>query len=237
MSWNQPFVLEVPDAARERHGHTDLYLPDAAGPHAAVVFVHGGPIPSDDSQPSPREWPVFRGYGNLAASVGLVGVTADLRMYGAPGFPDAAQDLADAVDLARADPRVDADRIALWHFSGGGLLLADWLREPPAWLRCLAATYPLLDVPAEFGVDPRLRPIQAVHGAVGLPFVLTRVGRERPELAEALERFVVAAEDAGVQLEIVDVPHGQHAFDMFDHTDESRDAVRRAMAAVVARLS
>jgi acetyl esterase/lipase len=237
MSWNQPFVLEIADAARERHDHTDLYLPDAAEPRPAVVLVHGGPIPSDDSQPSPREWPVFQGYGNLAASVGLVGVTADLRMYGAAGFLDAARDLADAVHVARADPRVDAERIALWHFSAGGLLLADWLREPPPWLRCLAATYPLLDVPAEFGVDPRFRPIEAAHGAAGLPFVLTRVGQERPELAGAVERFVVAAQAAGVRLEIIDVSHGQHAFDMFNHTDESRDAVRRAMAAVVARLS
>jgi acetyl esterase/lipase len=237
MSWKQPFVLDVADAARERHGHTDLYLPDADGPRPAVVFVHGGPLPADGSQPAPREWPVFIGYGNLAASAGLVGVTADLRMHGVAVLPDAAQDLADAVDAARADPRVDADRIAIWHFSAGGLLLADWLREPPPWLRCLAATYPLLDLPAEFGVDPRFRPIDAVSAAAGLPFVLTRVGQEQPERAEAVARFVVAAQDAGLQLEIVDVPNGQHAFDMFNHTNESRDAVRRAMAAVVARLS
>ncbi len=235
MSWKQPFVLEVADAARERHGHTDLYLPDADGPRPAVVFVHGGPLSPDT--PLPREWPVFQGYGNLAASAGLVGVTADLRLYGPPQLPDAAQDLVDAVDVARADPRVDADRIALWFFSGGGLLLADWLRQPAPWLRCIAATYPMLDVPAEYGVDPRFLPIGAVGGASGLPFVLTRVGRERPALAEAVERFVVAAQDAKLRLEIVDVPHGQHAFDMFDQTDESREAVRRAMAAVVERLA
>ena len=34
--------------------------------------------------------------------------------------------------------------LALWFFSGGGLLLADWLRDPPPWLRCIAASYPLL---------------------------------------------------------------------------------------------
>src|ERR1700740_126004 len=98
MSWKQPFVLEVADATRERHGHADLYLPDAAEPRPAIVFVHGGPIPSDDSQPAPREWPVFQGYGNLAAGNGVVGVTADLRMHGAEQFPDAARDLADAVE-------------------------------------------------------------------------------------------------------------------------------------------
>jgi acetyl esterase/lipase len=201
-----------------------------------VVFVHGGPLPPGD-QPLPREWPVFQGYGNLAAGSGVVGVTADLRMYVADGLPDAATDVAGAVDIARADPRVDADRVAVWVFSGGGLLLADWLREPPPWLRCFAATYPLLDVPAEYGVDARFRPIESVGGASGLPLVLTRVGLEQPALAEAVERFVVAARDAGVRLEIVDVPHGRHAFDMFDQTDESRNAVRRAMAAVVAHLS
>jgi hypothetical protein len=32
------------------------------------------------------------------------------------------------------------------------------------------------------------------------------------------------------------VPNGRHGFDMLDHTDESRDAVRQAFNAVLAAL-
>ena len=43
----QPFVLDARTRKAERHGPTDLYLPDeAARPAPAVVFVHGGPIPA-----------------------------------------------------------------------------------------------------------------------------------------------------------------------------------------------
>jgi hypothetical protein len=38
------------------------------------------------------------------------------------------------------------------------------------------------------------------------------VGRERPPIAATVEEFVVAARAHGAQLEIVDVPNGQHSF-------------------------
>jgi dipeptidyl aminopeptidase/acylaminoacyl peptidase len=135
--------LPLPPRPAERHGPIDLYLPDGRLPRPAVVFVHGGPIPAD-LRPTPRDWPVYQGYGSVAAARGVVGVTVDHRLYEPAGYPLAAADVAEAVERARADPRVDRDRVALWFFSGGGLLLADWLRQPPDWLRCLAASYPLL---------------------------------------------------------------------------------------------
>jgi dienelactone hydrolase len=70
-----------------------------------------------------------------------------------------------------------------------------------------------------------------------LPIVLTRVGRERPELAALVDAFIEAAQACGARLEIVDVPNGQHAFDILDHTDESRAAVMTAFEKVLALLS
>lgn len=228
-----PFVLPVEVRDAERHAAVDLYVPDSApGPVPAVVFVHGGPLPAD-LRPTPRDWPVYRGYGSAVAERGAIGVTVDHRLHDVSDYPLAAADLAEAVEMVRADERVAADRVALWFFSGGGLLLADWLRTPPSWLRCAAATYPLLAPFPGWEVDPRFRPAQAVASAGELPVVLTRVGRERPPVAATVEAFTTEADRCGAHLEIIDVPGGQHGFDMLDHTDESRQAVRRALNAVL----
>lgn len=233
----RPFVVDVPELPRERTGNVDLYLPDAEGPRPAVVFVHGGPVPAG-VEPTPRDWPLLRGYARYAAAEGVVGATVDHRLHDMAGYPRAAADVAAAVELVRADPRVDADRIALWFFSGGGLLSAHWLREPPAWLRCLAASYPVLaPLPAWGPVDSRFRPADAVAGAGTLPLVITRVGREMPGIAATVEEFLTAATKYGADTEVVDVPNGRHTFDALDRTEESRRAVHRAMRSVLGHLS
>ncbi|MFD7962441.1 dienelactone hydrolase family protein [Streptomyces zaomyceticus] len=231
-----PFLLDTPEVPRERHGRVDLHLPDADGPRPAVVFVHGGPV-SPDQRPTPRDTPFLRGYGRYAASLGVVGATPDHRLYGLADFPLAAEDLAEAVDIVRADPRVDGERIALWFFSAGGLLAADWLAVPPPWLRCVAMTYPALaPLPGWGTVESRFRPVDAVGAADGPPIVLTRAGREHPTFAATVEQFRAAAARKGADVEVVDVPHGRHGFELVDPTEESRAAVRRAMRSVLGRL-
>lgn len=233
----RPFLLDVPEVPRERHANVDLYLPDAREPRPAVVFVHGGPVPAD-ARPTPRDWPVLTGYARYAAGHGVVGAVLDHRLHGLADYERAAGDVAAAVELVRADPRVDADRIALWFFSGGGLIAADWLDAPPAWLRCLAATYPILAPLPNWGLSgTRFHPAHAVAKAGALPVVLTRVGLEMPEIAATVEEFLDAAGSCGADVEVVDVPHGHHAFETLDPTDESREAVRRAVRSVLDRVS
>ncbi|KQV09878.1 MULTISPECIES: alpha/beta hydrolase [unclassified Kitasatospora] len=232
----RPFLLDLPERPRERLDRVDLYLPEGDGPHPAIVFVHGGPITAE-LRPTPRDWPQYVGYGRYAASHGVVGVTVDHRLYGLADFDRAAADVAAAVELVRADPRVDGDRVAVWFFSGGGLLSTDWLAAPPSWLRCLAATYPVLAPLASWGiVDPHFTPTAAVGGAGGLPVVLTRVGLESPEIAATVEEFLTAAAKAGVGVEVVDVPNGHHGYEVLDHTEESVRALELAMRSVLAHL-
>ncbi|MEU3366000.1 alpha/beta hydrolase [Streptomyces pseudogriseolus] len=232
----RPFLLDVPEAPWERHGTVDLHLPEAEAPRPAVLFVHGGPVPAG-ARPTPRDWPTLRGYARCAAAGGAVAAVVDHRLHDLDGYERAAADVAAAVDFLRADPRVDADRVALWFFSGGGPMAADWLDAPPPWLRCLAATYPVLGPLPGWGLTGgRFHPARAVANAGALPVVLTRVGREVPAIAATVEQFLAAAEDCGADVEVIDVPNGRHAFETVDPTDASRDAVRRAMRAVLGRL-
>ncbi|MBJ7902910.1 alpha/beta hydrolase [Streptomyces sp. DSM 110735] len=243
----RPFVLDVPERPRERTGRVDLCLPDAPPdadvdvdadtPRPAVVFVHGGPVPAAQ-RPTPRDWPLYTGHARYAASQGVVGVTVDHGLHALTDYARAAADLAAAVDLVRAHPRVDADRIALWFFSGGGLLMSDWLAAPPPWLRCVAASYPVLaPLPGWNAVDARFRPVTAVRSAGELPVVLTRVGQEYEPIADTVAAFLSAARDADTLVVTVDVPSGQHGFDVADPTDESRRAVVSAHRQVLSLLT
>ncbi|MFI6142047.1 alpha/beta fold hydrolase [Streptomyces griseus] len=232
----RPFLLDVPERPRERTGNTDLYLPDGPGPHPAVVFVHGGPVPAE-ARPTPRDWPALTGYARSVAGHGAVGVVLDHRLHAVTAYEVAAADVADAVERVRADPRVDADRIALWFFSGGGPLAADWLTDPPRWLRCVAANYPILSPLPSWGLGAtRFHPARAVSRAGRLPVVLVRAERESAEIAATVEEFLTEAGRCGANVEVIDVPEGRHGFETLDPTDGAREAVHRAVGAVLARL-
>ncbi|MFD6416857.1 alpha/beta hydrolase [Streptomyces sp. NPDC060194] len=232
----RPFVLDPPVAPRERIGRVDLHLPGADGPRPAIVLVHGGPVP-ETARPTPREWPGYLGWARLAASLGAVGAVLDHRLHGPADHERAAADVAAAVATVRAHPGVDGDRIALWYFSGGGLLAAEPLADPPPWLRCVAASYPVLAPLPGWGMsDSRFRPAEAIGRAGRLPVVVTRVGRELPEIAATVTAFLAAATACGAHVEVVDVPEGHHGFETVDRTEEARDGVRRAMRAVLGHL-
>jgi hypothetical protein len=226
-----PFVLPVPEVTVER-SDIDLYVPAAEDPVPMVVLVHGGPV-TPDAELTPRDWPVYAGYGSLLAAGGVMGVMLDHPLFSAD-LVNSADRIIEVINNVRRDPRVDDDRVGLWFFSAGALLLADWLRQAPPWLRCLAATYPMLATPPEYGIDPRFRPIEAAGAYTGR-LVLTRVGRERPAVDAAVTEFLSALNPQAV-LTIIEVPNGQHAFDALDYTDESREAVRRAVSAVISSL-
>jgi pimeloyl-ACP methyl ester carboxylesterase len=211
-------------------------LPDTERPRPAVVFVHGGPI-HPDVRPTPRDWATFVGYGRYVASLGAVGVTLDHRLHDLADYGRAAEDVAAAVESVRADPRVDRERVALWFFSAGGLLSADWLAAPPPWLRCVAATYPVLAPLPDWGLgESRFRPAVAVRTAGRLPIVVTRVGLESAEFAVTVEEFLTAAKDCDADVEVVDLPLGHHGFETKDHTEEARRAVERAVRSVLGHL-
>ncbi|MFE3518974.1 alpha/beta hydrolase [Streptomyces sp. NPDC059166] len=233
-----PFPIDVPEVPRERTTNIDLYVPCAArGPHPAVVFVHGGPVPAE-ARPTPRDWPVLQGYARAVAGRGVVGAILDHRLHSLNDYERAAADVADAVERVRADPRVDSDRVALWFFSGSGPLTADWMGKPPGWLRCLAVNYPIMAALPNWGrIGDRFRTSDAVARAGTLPLVLVRAGLESAEIAATVEEFEQAAAACGAALDVIDVPNGHHGFETVDLTEESREAVRGALRAVLSHLT
>jgi dienelactone hydrolase len=61
------------------------------------------------------------------------------------------------------------------------------------------------------------------------PLLVVRAGQDDPELNAGIDRFVAAATDRGLPMELVVVPDGHHAFDVLDDDDASRAAIRRVL--------
>jgi acetyl esterase/lipase len=228
-----PFVLEHDDVPRIRREWYDVYAPPGEQTRPAIVFLHG--LYSAQLRPTARDWPAYVGYGATATTHGATGVVLDVPLHDPSDYPGIARTVAAAIEDARCEPAVDADRLAVWSFSGGALLSADWLRDPPDWLRCLALSYPVLAPMPSWQVDPAYRPAEALT-AQAPSIVLTRAGQDIPEVAATVPPFLSRAAELGVAVESIDVPEGQHGFDSLDHTDASRDAVRTAFAGVLRHL-
>ena len=233
-----PFFHDVEPARRVREDLLDIHLAESSttGRRPAVIFVHGGPVP-EDHRPRPRDSEVFLGYGALAAAAGLVGITFDHRLHSDMHYPQAADDVAAVVERTRALDVVDADRVVLWFFSGGGGLAASWLRDAPSWLRGIALTYPVLAAPPGWAGDgPRFDAVSAVSVNPTLPTLLVRVGREYEFVAHTQDAFVAAARDADASLEVLDIAHASHGFEVEAYDAECRATVDRAMGWVATTL-
>ena len=81
------------------------------------------------------------------------------------------------------------------------------------------------------------RPIEAVAQASHLPILVTRVGKEQPQIAATVAAFLDTAAEHHVAVDVIDVPDGHHSFDILDHTPQSRDAVLTAITWVASALS
>jgi acetyl esterase/lipase len=255
-----PVVLRVPgmDAVTTRRNvvyktagdqplHMDVYSPvGPTRPRPAVLLVHGGPLPKLGA----KDMGVYHSYGAILAASGFVAVAFDHRFLGPDRLVDAGQDVADLVAHVRANAAalgIDADRIAIWAFSGGGPFLAAPLRERPPWLRALVAYYAVLDLRqpplgVDSGLSPELRercsPVAALGDARSAPpLLVARAGLDHPWLNGGTDRFVQEALAKGATLDLLNHPDGRHGFDILDDDARTREILRRTLDFLRDRLS
>lgn len=226
----------------------DVYTPNDGGTaqlHPAILFVHGGPIPANLATP-PKDWKIFRDYGQQAAAVGLAGVTFNHRLFDLSSYSDAAEDVRDAVKYVRANAeflRIDKNSLCLWFFSGAGPLMSTYLRQAAEYVRCLVAYYAVLDcsdslfgnsAPDEaFSPAAQLKLSVAPHP----PIFIARAGLDRPELNATIDVFLREALAIGAPVEIANNPTGHHGFDVEDDNEQSREIIRRTFDFAASHLN
>lgn len=228
----------------------DVYVPAGLAEGArrpAVVFIHGGPLPpaaDPSAMPKPKDWGVYRSYGELAAASGMIGVTFNHRLYSLQAYDDSAADVQAALQHVRANAaelHVDAERIALWAYSGGGPLLGFAYRDAPPWLKAVVSYYAILDLPPEGaapGASERLSPLRHLKSSARPvpPTFIARAGQDSPVINASVEAFVVAGLAKNITLELFTLPEGQHGFDLMNDDARTREALARTIEFLKARL-
>ncbi len=228
----QPFVLPHRSVEPERAGALDLYLPEAT-PAPAVLMVHGGPVPLDREVRPPR-WPAYQGYAALLAQAGLAGAMFEHGFVDDETLGVARGDVHRALDAVRGDPHVDGDRVGLWFFSNGGLLMGSFLDPVPPGVTAVAGTYAAPADPDLDGTDFG----QAVETAAAssVPLLLVRPEHDFEWIVSATDELLQRCADAGRTVDVIDVPGAHHGFETVDDTEPARDAVRASIAWWVAQL-
>lgn len=207
----------------------DLYSPVSGDqPAAAVILVHGGPVPPN-LRTCPKDWGLFHSFGRLLGASGLAAVTFNHRFFGLDKILDAQADIGDLIAHVQSNAGtlgVDADRLCLWFFSGGGVFLADFLRETPANLRCVVAYYAVLhaSVP-QFSAAAQ---ISETQGRIP-PMLIARAGLDAPALNEGIDHFVQQALKKNATIDLLNHATGQHGFDGRDDNERTRDILRRTV--------
>ncbi len=218
----------------------DLYLPDGAprGPRPVVVLAHGTLHPA--LTPFVRDLNAFSGQARWLAAQGFAVALPEL---GSPatgpateqwhaGLADVQARVEAALAFVRkeaATHRLDARRICLMAFSGGGLWgLSPVLKKQPAeGLQCVAAWYPMFDAPGAPQATLPREALRTVDAKRLPPLLVVRAGRDMPALNAALDAFVQDAQGRGAPLTLVELPEAHHGFELTDDVEASREAMRR----------
>jgi acetyl esterase/lipase len=228
----------------------DVYPPPGAPAGSrspAVLMIHGGPIPRVGA----KNMGVFTSYGRLLAASGFAAVTFNHRFLGPDRLLDAASDVQAATTyvLERAsDMGIDAQRIAVWAFSGGGPFLSLALQAIPAPVRAVIAYYAALDVREKAPgtstalSDETRRDFSPAHHVKALagkvpPMLVARAGLDHAFLNAGIDRFVQEALAANACLDLLNHPSGRHGFDILDDDARSREIIARTLEFLRQRLA
>jgi acetyl esterase/lipase len=222
----------------------DVYAPPALSQRErrpVVFLVHGGPIPLEMA--APTTWGVFQSWAELLAASGLVAVMFNHRLHALTDYERSQADIADTVEHVRAQAetfQIDRERVALWYFSGAGPQLSWLLRARPAYVRCAAAFYAMLDVqhlvppesdPSLLRSAAALSPVTHLRaGGAGLPLFVARAGLDSQMVNAGLDAFVREALTANVALDFMNHPEGVHCFECLTDDRRTREIIQAAVA-------
>ena len=235
----------------------DLYRPRETDNEAtlpAVVFVHGAMpawAPLDPVHQRVKDWGQYTCFGRLAAASGLIGICFNHRAQaGFTGMPAVAEDIEDLLSFMGENARelgVDRERIAIWSISMGvpfGTSVG--LKHGSDAFRCLVAYYGPLDLRPLAGQAAgttedalaEFSPIVQLNDTAP-PIFIARAEQDRilgTAINDSIDAFVSAARKKNIDVEMMNHPQGEHAFDVINNDARSREIIQRTLDFVRSHL-
>ncbi len=235
----------------------DVYLPpdlDESAALPAVVFVHGaapGWPPFAPVEQRIKDWAVYQDYGRLIAALGFAAVTFNHRgqeqFTNLAGMAAVVADIDDFLTYIRdnaASLHIDNDRLAVWSISTGcpfGVSAA--AKHAGGFVRCIVAYYGPLDLRSlapdvsESDLQP-FSPVQQLSEGWPPTFV-ARAELDQimgTAINDSIDAFVSEARAKNLDVEVINHPQGQHAFDVLNNDARSREIIQRTLEFVKAHL-
>jgi acetyl esterase/lipase len=192
----------------------DVYTPPnakAGDRLPVVIFVNAFGDPPGRAKV--KTWGQYTDWPRLVAASGMVGITYEARTDTA-----SYHDLAALIDYVRANAaelRVDPERVGLWSCSGNVLMgLPVALDETRKYIRAAVFYYGVMtEHPTRNDV----------------PFFVARAGDDDPQLNGSIDVFVKAAIEEEVPVTFVNYVGAQHAFDLVDDAERTREVIRQTL--------
>ncbi|MBC7912121.1 MAG: dienelactone hydrolase family protein [Pyrinomonadaceae bacterium] len=188
----------------------DVYYPPdikAGARLPVVIFVNGVGIPNL------KDWQVYVDWGKLTAAAGMIAINHQSR-----SALSAVTDAADLVAYVRSNAatlKIDENRIGIWACSANvnvGLPLA--MDESRKYIRTAVMYYGVMD-PEQVSYD--------------VPMLVARAGQDIPIINNTIDAYITRAIAQDAPLTLISYADGQHAFDILDNTDQSREIVKQTL--------
>lgn len=167
------------------------------------------------------KWRVYRDWARLMAAHGMIAVNYQVRPTAALSDGEA---FIDHLIQHAASLNIDAGKIGMWTCSANartGMRIA--YKTRPDNIKALVVYY---------GGPDSLGQLRQ-----NLPVLVVRAGLDAQFLNMGIENFVQAALQHDTRVELINFLNGIHAFDIYDHSDESKAIIKRTVQFLSDNLS
>jgi acetyl esterase/lipase len=212
-----PVHADIPYSTENEAFKLDVYAPPGLAPEArlpAVLFVHG----NASAQRNLKEHAQYVSWGKLMGASGLIAVTFNWD------YPDPSG-IEQAIAFVRehgAEFQIDGERLCIFTVSAGvsaGFTTA--LQNMSTSLRCLVGYYG--------NPSPALESIATQDAAQLPPMLLVKAAQDDPTLIAGTDRFASELTAGGAPVTVLTHENGQHAFDIRDNDDRSREIIEQTV--------
>ena len=183
----------------------DIYRPASAAKTPVMIMLNG--IGADWM----RSHPQYTGWGRLATSIGVAGVTMDSEDGHIEENFDA---LMKYLRAHAGELKIDPEQVIVYSCSANVKAGLPLVSSDRPHIKGAVVYYGSGEVPA-------LRR--------DLPVLMVRAGLDSTQLNSQIDALVSRALKENAPWELVNFAGGQHGFDIFDDNDESRAVMRRTL--------